>query len=87
MGDVEERPPGPLVAGPAGEEAALSAAASRLPPLPHGRGQPQAARQPAAVSSSIKQSVYSSINSFTHLIRLSFQPSINPFTHLIDVIN
>lgn len=48
MGDVEERAPGAGVAGAAGEEAALAAAAPQLPAVPHHGDQPQAARQPAA---------------------------------------
>lgn len=48
LGDAKERASGPRVAGAAGEEAALPAAAPQLPAVPHHGDQPQAARQPAA---------------------------------------
>lgn len=48
MGNAKERAPGPGVAGAAGEEAALAAAAPRLQAVPHDGDQPQAAREPAA---------------------------------------
>ena len=41
LGVVEERPPGPSVAGPTGEEATFHHSQPQLPPLPYHGNQPQ----------------------------------------------